>query len=100
MGNGIEQDVREVRALAQRIDSKGCGHREAHEKSVDDIWSALSREKTAREGAFVKVIIVVLVIVLGAMIGNIFATSAVVEQAVTSAIKAQTTIGRTIPGSP
>jgi hypothetical protein len=86
-----EQDIRDIRAGVHKIATEGCAHKEGHDKSIDDLWSALGKEKLAREGLFVKIVMMVLGIVLAAMVANVYSTSAVVERVLSKALVAQTT---------
>ena len=74
MGNGIEQDVRELRALMQKIDRDGCGHNQAHEGSIKELWAATDNIKKGMGAFFMKIIFTVMALVLTLMIGNFFIT--------------------------
>ena len=91
MANGVEQDIRDLRRDVKVIAEKGCAHKEAHDKSITEIWTAFGEERKERQGTFIKTIIMVLVIVAGAMVANIFATSTVVEQTITKVMAIQAT---------
>jgi hypothetical protein len=89
MGNGMEGDIRELRQSVGRIDREGCGHREAHDKELGNIWSEIGKEKANREAWTVKIVILVVSIVVGSMLANVYATSAVVEKVMSRALAAQ-----------
>ncbi len=89
MANGIEQDVRDIRREVTYLATKGCAHKEGHDNSIKEIWTAFGEERKERQGTFIKTIIMVLVIVAGAMVANIFATSSVVEQTITKMMAVQ-----------
>ncbi len=97
MGNGLEGDVREIRAEVTKIGKFGCGHREGHDQAIRDLWKAVGNEKIARENAiedekrarettFVKTILMVVGIVLATALGSLWATQSVVERAITKAL--------------
>lgn len=87
--NGTEQDIRDIRADVKEIATKGCAHKEGHDKSIRDLWSAVDGEQKERSNMFIKTIILVVTIVVGAMVANIYATSSVVEQVISKAMAAQ-----------
>lgn len=69
-----------------RIAERGCGHRETQDRdmlemfrdlkqSKIDIWSAIDRERTAREGMIKQIVIGVMIIVCGGVILNMVALS-------------------------
>ena len=89
MSNGVEQDIRDLRSDVKDIATKGCAHKEGHDNSIKEIWTAFGEERKERQGTFIKTIIMVLIIVAGAMIANIFATSTVVEQTITKMMTLQ-----------
>ena len=89
MANGIEQDVRELRSDVKNIATKGCAFKDAHDKSIGDLWIAIGDEGKERSSMFIKTIILVVTIVVGAMVANIYATSTVVEQVISKAMAAQ-----------
>ncbi len=89
MSNGVEQDIRDLRSDVKDIATKGCAFKEGHDKSITEIWTAFGEERKERQGTFIKTIIMVLVIVAGAMVANIFATSSVVEQTITKMMAVQ-----------
>lgn len=94
MGNGLEGDIRELRQSVGRIDREGCGHREAHDKELGNIWSEIGKEKANREAWTVKIVILVVSIVVGSMLANVYATSAVVEKVIVKVMAAQPAIRR------
>lgn len=89
MGNGMEGDIRELRQSVNRIDREGCGHRETHDKELGNLWTAVGKEKAAREAWTLKIVILVVSIVVGSMLANVYATSAVVEKVVVKVMTAQ-----------
>ena len=74
MGNGIEQDVREIRALAQKIDRDGCGHNQGHEGNIRALWIETADIKKSQGAFFMKIIFTVMALVLTLMLGNFFIT--------------------------
>ena len=74
MANGIEQDVREIRALAQKIDRDGCGHNQDHEGNVRALWIETADIKKSQGAFFMKIIFTVMALVLTLMLGNFFIT--------------------------
>lgn len=94
MGNGIDGDIRELRHAVNRIDREGCGHRDTHDKELGNLWSAIGKEKTAREAWTLKIVILVVSIVVGSMLANVYATSAVVEKVIVKVMAAQPAIRR------
>jgi hypothetical protein len=93
VGNGLEGDVREIRAEVTKIGKEGCGHKEGHDQAIRDLWkavgnekmlreNAIEAEKKAREATFVKTILMVVGIVLATALGSMWATSTVVERAI------------------
>ena len=91
MANGVEQDIRDLRTDVKIIATKGCAFKEGHDNSIKEIWTAFGEERKERQGTFIKTIIMVLLIVAGAMVANIFATSSVVEQTITKVMAIQET---------
>ncbi len=89
MGNGIEQDVREIRHDVRVLATEGCAHKESHDLSINKLWGAVENEKKERGNMFIKTIILVTTIVVGAMIANIYATSSVVEQVIIKTMAAE-----------
>ena len=89
MANGVEQDIRDLRRDVKAIAEKGCAHKDFHNNSISEIWTAFGEERKERQGTFIKTIIMVLVIVAGAMVANIFATATVVEQTITKVVAMQ-----------
>jgi hypothetical protein len=100
MANGIEEDIREIRADVKKISIEGCAHRITHKADITNLWHAIEEEKTARtvgleiekdkrEGWTMKMVMLVVGIVLSAMLTNVYATSAVVEKVVMKVMAAQ-----------
>ena len=86
-----DQDVRDIRKDVQRIETEGCAHKGTQDKGIENLWIAVDGEKKERSNMFIKTIVLVVTIVVGAMIANIYATSSVVEQVMTNVMKAQAT---------
>lgn len=74
MGNGLEQDIREVRALMQKIDRDGCGHNQDHEGNLKALWIETAEIKKGMGAFFMKIIFTVMALVLTLMLGNFFIT--------------------------
>jgi hypothetical protein len=87
MANGNEWDVINViRKDMADLNAYGCAHRQTQERDIaevkndlrqskDDIWSAIDRERTAREGMIKQIVIGVMIIVAGGVILNMVALS-------------------------
>ena len=74
MANGIEADIREVRASVHRIDREGCGQRVAQEDSIKALWESVEAIKKGQGDLLRNVVLSVLAVVITAMIGNFFLT--------------------------
>lgn len=89
MGNGIEQDIREIRADVNKIAIKGCAHKDGHDTSIKELWAAMSTERTERHGMFTKFVLLILAITITGIFASYYATSSAVEAAVSKAMAAQ-----------
>ena len=89
MSNGIEQDVRDIRKDVQDIATRGCAHKEAHEKSIGELWTAIATEQKERSAMFIKITLLLLTITLTGVFASYYATSSAVEAAVSKAIAMQ-----------
>lgn len=84
-----DQDIRDIRKDIQRVETEGCAHKETQNKGIDDLWGAMKGEQKERSSMFIKTIVLVVSIVVGAMVANIYATSSVVEQVIVKTLAAQ-----------
>lgn len=89
MANGAEQDIRDIRADVKDIATKGCAHKESHEKSISDLWSAMNNESKERSAMFTKFVLLILAITVTGIFASYYATSSAVEAAVVKAMAAQ-----------
>jgi len=83
MANG---DLQGVWEKVNRIAEDGCAHKTSHDRAINDlretvkrdtadIWSAIDRERTAREGMIKQIVVGVLIIVVGGVVLNMVALS-------------------------
>ncbi len=84
MANG--GDNKDLWEKVNRIDAHGCAHKDIQARDIadvkndlrqakDDIWSAIDRERTAREGMIRQIVVGVLIIVVGGVVMNMVALS-------------------------
>ena len=90
MANG---DLQSVWVKVSKIAEEGCAHKIAHDRALDelrqaakkdttDIWKAIDRERTAREGMIKQIVIGVMIIVAGGVILNLVALSYMLPTAI------------------
>jgi hypothetical protein len=87
MSNGDEWGViNTIRKDVADLNAYGCAHKQSQDRDMaelrtelrqakTDIWSAIDREREAREGLLKQIVINVLAIVVGGVILNIIALS-------------------------
>jgi hypothetical protein len=89
VANGIEQDIREIRADIKSIAEKGCAHKDGQDGSIKDLWLAVKSESKERVAMFTKFVLLILTIVVAGVFSSYYVTSSAVEAAVTKALAVQ-----------